>query len=260
VVALRAVRSSAFPANKVAAFDATSADRGKVDGLYAALLALPPYPSGTMYCPVDLGVAYHLSFVQLDGVRTGAVVTPGGCEAVVIDEGPKRTALGVLGFWDMFAATLGVPTSALVDVAVPGPSSGPYAPVGLPAGTAGPSSIAPFVRLHATREGPPAAFDETVTDGAKIAALYDAIAALAPFPPGPVFCANDTRVVYRLTFTRDDGTQIAGLAKPDGCTWAGFAFTTSAIVTVGAVRDLSPDGFWGTFAATFGLPLSAVEI
>jgi hypothetical protein len=259
-VALRVVRTSAFPQNKIAAFDATSADRGRIAQLYDALLALQPYPPrGYFSCPIDVGVTYHLSLVRYDGARIAALAAPDGCGWAEVGDGPTLTLRDVQGFWELFAATLGVPLSA-VFAFEPGAASGPYAPTDVPAGTAGPASAAPFVRLHAVREGLPAALDETVTDGTKIAALYDAIAALTPFPPGPVWCDNDTGAVYGLTFTRADGTQIAGLAKPDGCAWAGFAYATTATITVGAIRDVSPDGFWGTFGATFGLPASAVEV
>jgi hypothetical protein len=58
VVRVRALQTSAFPSNKVAAFDVTSTDATRVAQVYAAITALAPYPPGTRFCPLDIGILY----------------------------------------------------------------------------------------------------------------------------------------------------------------------------------------------------------
>lgn len=259
---VRAIRLSAFPENKVPAFDTTAIDRNQnLYSVYQAIQALPPYPQN-MYCRANHGIAYQLSFVRLDGTSVSVVAAIGGCEAVTIEGSATRSALGVSGFWDTLAAALGVPTNALVEVPIPGTASGQFAPAEPPTATTGPAGPGPFVRLRAVRDNGLASaprFDATVKDPAKIMQLYAAITALKPYPLGAVpFCPIDQGVLYQLTFTRADGTTFAGFAKPDGCRWAGFAYDTTATVTVGQITGFV--GFWSIFGAVFGVAESTVGI
>ena len=96
------------------------------------------------------------------------------------------------------------------------------------------------------------AFDHTGTDPAAIATLYDTIAALKPWPPGTYICPLDIGLLYHLTFTRADGTQVTGLAKPDGCEYASLNGGAN-----GALGDW--DTFWSLFAAAVGVPASALH-
>jgi hypothetical protein len=262
---VRAIRLSAFPENQVLAFDKTAIHDEDLANLYYSIQALPPYPQN-LFCPLDRGIAYQLSFVRSDDTRVSVVAALGGCEAVTVEGGATRSALGVSGFWDTLAIGLGVPTSALVDVPIPGTTSGPYAPAAAPTATTGPARPGSFVRLRAVRDNggyiggvPAPKFDATTTDPAQIMQLYTAITALKPFAPGVVYsCPIDEGLFYHLTFTRADGTTFAGFAQPDGCGWAGFAYDTTATVTVGQITD--SDGFWSIFGATFGVAESTVRI
>jgi hypothetical protein len=128
-------------------------------------------------------------------------------------------------------------------------------------GTATPTAISPLVRLHAIRTSAfPAnhivAFDATSSNAARITQLSATIRALKPYPPGTYACPADVGVLYHLTFTRADGTQVAALAKPDGCAWAGITNSVSGTTPNNAIVDWN--GFWGLFAATFGVPRSAL--
>ncbi len=135
-VRLHAVRTSAFPPNKVAAFDVTTADAARIAQLYQTIVTLTPYPPGAinaMFCPLDLGLLYHLTFTRADGSQVAGLIKPDGCEwAGVTDGATGNTPQGQItdGFWPQFAATFGVPMSAL-DYVTQSPS-GPYAPVNVP--------------------------------------------------------------------------------------------------------------------------------
>jgi hypothetical protein len=132
-VRLHAIRTSAFPTNKVSAFDATSTDSGKIAQLFDAIRALKPFPQGVVYnCAMDAGVLYHLTFTRADGSQVPGTAKPDGCESASIGTGRAGQILDWDGFWSLFAATFGVPMSALQPLPSSNGSSGPYAPVSVP--------------------------------------------------------------------------------------------------------------------------------
>ena len=88
---------------------------------------------------------------------------------------------------------------------------------------------------------------------AAIAKLSDAIAAPKPYPANAdYFCPLDLGLFYHLTFTRADGTQVTGEAKPDGCEYADLSSGPR-----GAIVDF--DTFWSLFAAALGVAPSALH-
>jgi hypothetical protein len=127
-------------------------------------------------------------------------------------------------------------------------------------GTAGAGSAHAtlFVSVHAVRTSAfpnnhIPAFDHTGTNAPAIAQLYDAIAALKPYPAGASYsCPIDLGLLYHLTFTRADGSRVAGLAKPDGCAYASLNGGPSG-------RLADPTTFWSLFAAALGVPASALQ-
>jgi hypothetical protein len=113
-ISLRAIRTSGFPQNHVPPFDHTTGDTAKIMQLYEAMLALPPFPSGTINCPNDLGVAYHLTFVRADEATATVLVNATGCQSVVFSpQHDIRANFDSDAFWRLFADTFDVPQSAL---------------------------------------------------------------------------------------------------------------------------------------------------
>jgi hypothetical protein len=130
VASVRAILTSAFPANHVPPFDRTSTSATEAQQLYNALLALPPMPAGDMSCPADGGNVYHVRFYdESSQLAATALVKPDGCEAVILPDGSHRWAATDQSFWSAFAAAMNVPISALF----PRPNPyGPSAPTALP--------------------------------------------------------------------------------------------------------------------------------
>jgi hypothetical protein len=50
-------------------------------GVARLLCALPAFPNGVRFCPIDLGIDYHIDFT-LKVSSVSVVVNPGGCESV----------------------------------------------------------------------------------------------------------------------------------------------------------------------------------
>ncbi|MHB8295566.1 MAG: hypothetical protein ACYDH5_13270 [Acidimicrobiales bacterium] len=71
------------------------------------LCSLPKMPSGTLHCPADLGIVYHLTFSA--GNRAFPAVSMGatGCQ-VVHGLGPARWVARSPGFWHTLGAAMGL--------------------------------------------------------------------------------------------------------------------------------------------------------
>jgi hypothetical protein len=123
------LRISRFPSNHIPPLDQTVRDVSTVRQLYEALYALPPYPNTDMNCPIDLGEAYDLTFYPYQAGVSWAIVKPDGCERVTLPHDDYRWSAHSPHFWQVFAAALGVPKSALFSI---GRSTGPSAPTPVP--------------------------------------------------------------------------------------------------------------------------------
>lgn len=127
---LHVTRFGGPPQNHVAAFDAQTDQAEKVERLFAALHALPPFVQ-SISCPVDQGGGYLLTFRDNKGVVAQAILPAGGCLALEFSK-----PYGCHKFTDtsvgQVADTLGVQPTTLIrmaafwDSATPG---GPLAPV-----------------------------------------------------------------------------------------------------------------------------------
>lgn len=124
-LSVHVLRTSAFPQNHIPPFERTITDPTKAQALYTALYALPPFPKGTYYCPMDIGLAYQLTFTRGRTVVSSATVKPDGCEAVTLPHRDIRWAVNQDQFWATFAATLGIPQSEVYPSRT---TSGPVAP------------------------------------------------------------------------------------------------------------------------------------
>jgi len=103
-------RSDAFPQNHMRfsfAAKITVADRGHVLEAARALCALPKMPSGTLHCPADLGIVYHLFFSVAGKGFPGVSVGATGCQEV---HGltTTRWVARTPGFWRTLADAMGL--------------------------------------------------------------------------------------------------------------------------------------------------------
>ena len=124
-LSVHALRTSVFPDNHLPPLERTITDPTKAQALYTALYALQPFPKGRYYCPIDIGLAYQLTFSRGQTVVATVTVRPDGCEAVPLPHGDIRRAVGQDQFWATFAATLGIPQSEVYPSRT---TSGPIAP------------------------------------------------------------------------------------------------------------------------------------
>ncbi len=111
---LLATRTSEFPRNNIPAFDHTGTDPAAIAKLSDAIAAPKPYPANADYfCPLDLGLFYHLTFTRADGTQVTGEAKPDGCEYAGLSSGPRGAIVDFDTFWSLFAAALGVAPSAL---------------------------------------------------------------------------------------------------------------------------------------------------
>jgi hypothetical protein len=102
-----------FPQNHIPPFERTVQDATKVQRLYNTLLALPTAPRpGSIYCPIDLGIYYALTFGRRGITVLYAAVEEGGCRYVSLSTGGLRRAYSDT-FWKVLADTVSVPESEL---------------------------------------------------------------------------------------------------------------------------------------------------
>ena len=124
--AVHALRTNVF--GEAPPFDHTVNDAAKVQRLYQALLALPPWRA-VGGCPIDLGTQFDLTFFAGARPALRSAVKPDGCGSVLIDIRDTRDPRQSWdpAFWKTFAATFGVPVSAVQGIKSPF-SGGPVAP------------------------------------------------------------------------------------------------------------------------------------
>lgn len=113
ITSFHIVRTSGFPSNRIPPFERTVVDARQAAKVYAALQALPPFPKGTMYCPIDFGIRYQLTFFHDQSNVSWARVESGGCEGVQLADGSVRWAATSMAFWQTLADAVGVPVSTL---------------------------------------------------------------------------------------------------------------------------------------------------
>jgi hypothetical protein len=87
-----------------------------------ALCALPRLPSGALFCPADLGVAYQLTFSARTRPFPTVRVDPSGCQTVV-GLGPTRWVARSPGFWKILGRALGLANPGNEVFAGRGPST-----------------------------------------------------------------------------------------------------------------------------------------
>lgn len=102
-------RRDAFPQNRIRfSFPAhvVVASPQRVQSVAKTLCMLKPFPAGTIYCPADWGIVYHLTFQdRVDAYRV--VVTPTGCPRSAGAVGTPRWATPHV--WRTLGTAMGLP-------------------------------------------------------------------------------------------------------------------------------------------------------
>lgn len=89
-------------------------DAAETQQLYNAVRALPPVtPNAVVFCPLDLGARYQLTFSSASGVQLTATLDGGGCHGVQI--GNQRYTSDA-AFWQLLTKTFGVAETQLFPV------------------------------------------------------------------------------------------------------------------------------------------------
>lgn len=109
----------------------TITDSAQAGALYAAMRALPAFPKGMFFCPMDNGSEYDLAFYRGQTPISWAVVGASGCQQVELPNGDIRWAFGQKRFWTAFAQAVRVPLSTFYQGPMPAPPVPIVAP-GLP--------------------------------------------------------------------------------------------------------------------------------
>jgi hypothetical protein len=105
---LHVTRAETLPGYNFAPLDVTIRDVTTVQHIYQAAYALPMPPSGTVSCPSDIGLIYHLDFFQGDASVEQMRLDATGCQALTISRDDVR--FGNEAFRELLRKTLGIPS------------------------------------------------------------------------------------------------------------------------------------------------------
>jgi hypothetical protein len=117
-------RSDAFPQNHMRfSFPAvvTVHDPTRVQAVARALCGLPVVPEGVLFCPVDLGIVYHLAFLAPHRAFPVVTVAATGCQEVR-GLGATRWVARSPGFWQILGRAMGLPRPGYASFRGGGPS------------------------------------------------------------------------------------------------------------------------------------------
>jgi len=93
--------------NVFAPFSRTSTDAQSVQSLYDAALALPKVTTtGVHSCPADVGLVYHLRFLQNRSLVRQMDLQPSGCASLLVDKNDARPLSKT--FIESFTQTVGI--------------------------------------------------------------------------------------------------------------------------------------------------------
>ncbi len=98
-------------------FTHTFTERANVAALYSTVLALPLHDDSHYYCPLSLGLAYHISFLSHGAVVLQIVAQADGCRLLYMTPTPKRGSVSKKNFyspfWYAFSDLAGIPDHTL---------------------------------------------------------------------------------------------------------------------------------------------------
>jgi hypothetical protein len=105
------ITRTSLPSNRIAPFQTTVSNVSQIQSIYEAAYQLPAYPKTPHYCPVDLGVSYHLEFIQAGKAVLQTDLRVGGCPSITLDDKIYRQANE--SFLKLFSSVAGLPLSQL---------------------------------------------------------------------------------------------------------------------------------------------------
>ncbi|HKV59332.1 MAG TPA: hypothetical protein VJO32_13660 [Ktedonobacteraceae bacterium] len=111
---LQVTRSSASAANNFPPLTREVKDANAVQQLYGAIHALPKARTGIRYCPIDVGLIYHIYFSNGTTLLEQMDMDTGGCQGVRLSKQDVRQPTEA--FLSLFAQTIGVPRSTLAPI------------------------------------------------------------------------------------------------------------------------------------------------
>ena len=129
---LRIYRISGPPESHAAPFSAQGDQADKVQRLFAAMRALPPFAVDS-WCPLDRGGGYFLTFLDHNDIVAQAFIPAGGCAKIALSK-PYGCHTRPYSIIQQLADTLGVPTatigfeSTFYDTSPPGSPTAPSVP------------------------------------------------------------------------------------------------------------------------------------
>src|SRR5260221_378591 len=110
---LQVVRSSSLPGNRFPPLSRIITNANAVEKLYTAALALPQVSTtGTRSCLADIGLIYHLRFLQSRTSIQQMDMGPTGCPWITVNKDDMRVPDQT--FFFLFAQTLGIAPSQVV--------------------------------------------------------------------------------------------------------------------------------------------------
>ena len=130
--ALLLLRVSGPPESHAAPFSAQGDQADKVQRLFAAMRALPPFAVDS-WCPLDRGGGYFLTFLDHNDIVAQAFIPAGGCAKIALSK-PYGCHTRPYSIIQQLADTLGVPTatigfeSTFYDTSPPGSPTAPSVP------------------------------------------------------------------------------------------------------------------------------------
>ncbi len=101
------------------AVDQTIDDPSTINRLQADIDQLPPFPSGTMSCPIDFGTSYNLVFTGAGLTTETAVISAQGCRAVKLSDGRVLWASDSTSLYNDLGAALGLSQAQLIPFPCP---------------------------------------------------------------------------------------------------------------------------------------------
>ena len=118
---LQVTRMSTLPDNHYPPLSRTITNSNSVQKLYNAALALPKASAtGAQSCPADIGLIYHLSFLQNGKLIREMYLGPTGCPYILVNKNDMRPL--TQSFESLFMQTLGISSHQLV----PEPTGGTH--------------------------------------------------------------------------------------------------------------------------------------
>ena len=108
ITALHVMRPATL--NNVPTFERTIQDRAAIQHLFQTAYTLPAAPTGRINCPNDLGIVYHLTFIQGTTTLQQMTLDASGCTFLRIGQNSSDLRYADYNFQQLTAETIGLPS------------------------------------------------------------------------------------------------------------------------------------------------------